>query len=124
VTQWAKQQACWEGFKRVHVKLNDVVEGDLITATQAHLQAADDRKERAMDSGFESVKRVLAVSPQAWATIYGATSQVPMSPTEKSLVELFGLRRGRVPSDRQAAVLLRLFDRMVEHGVISRDSYP
>lgn len=123
VTQWAKQQACWEGFKRVRVKLDNVVEADLITATQAHVQAAEDRKERAMDTGFEGVKRVLAVSPQAWTTVYGATSQVSMSPTEKSLVELFGLRQGRVPSDRQAAVLLRLLDRMAEHGVISRDSY-
>lgn len=123
VTQWAKQQACWEGFKRLHIKLDDVVEGDLIAAAQAQVQAADDRKERAMDTGFEGVKRVLAVSPPVWETIYGATSQVPMSPTEKSLVELFGLRQGRVPSDRQAAVLLRLLDRMAVHGVIHSDPY-
>ena len=76
-----------------------------------------------MDTGFEGVKRVLAVSRQVWETVYGATSQVSMSPTEKNLVELFGLRQGRVPSDRQAAVLIRLLDRMAGHGVIGRDSY-
>lgn len=31
VTQWAKQQACWEGFKKVPIRLDDGVEGDLVT---------------------------------------------------------------------------------------------
>lgn len=77
-----------------------------------------------MDTGFKGAKRVLAVSPQVWTTVYEATSQGSTSPTEKSLAELFGLRKGCVPSDRQAAVLLRLLDRMAGHGVIGRDSYP
>jgi hypothetical protein len=123
VTQWAKQQACWEVFKSAHIRLDDAVEDDLISAAQAHLQAADDRKQRVIDTGFEVVKRVLALSPQVWETVYQATAQVPMSPTEKNLVERFGLRQGRVPSDRQAAVLLRLFDRMADHGIIRRDAY-
>lgn len=123
VTQWAKQQACWEGFKKVRVSLDEAVEEDLITAAQAHARAADERKERSMDTGFEGVKKVLAVSPQVWENIYRSASQLPISPTEKSLVELFGLRQGRVPSDRQAAVLLRLLDRMAANGVIGRDAF-
>jgi hypothetical protein len=74
-----------------------------------------------MDTGFEVVKRVLAVKPQVWETVYRA--QVPMSPTEKDLVQMFGLRQGKVPSDRQGAVLLRLLGRMAESGIIGRDDY-
>ena len=123
VTQWAKQQACWEGFKMVGIRLDEAVEDDLITAAQAFVQAADNRKQRVMDSGFEIVKRVLAVTPQVWETIYRATAQAPMSPTEKNLVELYGLRTGRVPSDRQATVLLRLLDRMASNGLIRHGTY-
>lgn len=121
VTQWAKQQACWEGFKKVGVRLEGGIENDLVTADEARGQASDDRKQRAMDTGFEAVKRVLAVKPQVWETVYRA--QVPMSPTEKDLVQMFGLRQGKVPSERQGAVLLRLLGRMADSGIIWRDSY-
>lgn len=123
VTQWAKQQACWEGFKRVNIGLADSVEDDLITAAQAHEQASDDRKQRMMDTGFEIVRRVLAVKRGTWETVYKSAERAPMSPTEKNLVELHGLRQGRVPSDRQAAILLRLLNRMADHGIINRDDF-
>lgn len=123
VTQWAKQQVCWEGFKGVQIRLSDDVRGDLITVSQARVNASDDRKQRVMDTGLEVLKRIVAVSPEIWGTVYRAASQVPMSPTEKRLVEMFGLQKGRIPSDRQAAVLLRLLDRMAVHGAISRNDY-
>ena len=123
VTQWAKQQACWEGFKKVVIRLKDVVQGDLVTADEARVEASDLRKERAMDTGFEAVQRVLSVKAEVWETMYSSTIQVPISPTEKSLVQMFGLRSGKVPSDRQAAVLLRLLHRMADDGVLSRDAY-
>lgn len=121
VTQWAKQQACWEGFKKVGVRLESGMGNDLVTPDEARGQAADDRKQRAMDTGFEAVKRVLAVQPHVWETVYRAQAQ--MSPTEKDLVQMFGLRQGKVPSDRQGAVLLRLLRRMAESGIIGRDNY-
>ncbi|MCY0903622.1 AIPR family protein [Arthrobacter sp. H14-L1] len=121
VTQWAKQQACWEEFKKVSVRLEGGIGNDLVTGDEARGQATDDRKQRAMDTGFEVVKRVLAIKPQVWETVHRA--QVPMSPTEKDLVQMFGLRQGKVPSDRQGAVLLRLLGRMAESGIIGSDSY-
>lgn len=123
VTQWAKQQACWEGFTKVSIHLDDAVRVDLIGAEEAQLQIADDRKQRAMDTGFEVIKRVLAVKLPVWETIYRSTAQVSISPTEKDLVQIFGLRHGKVPSERQATVLLRLLDRMAESGILARDTY-
>lgn len=121
VTQWAKQQACWEGFKRVAVQLEIDVRKDLITVEEAMIQAADDRKQRVMDSGFEVIKHVLAVKPDVWETVYRAKAN--LSPMEKDLVQMFGLRQGRVPSERQGAVLLRLLHRLAETGIIGRDSF-
>lgn len=121
VTQWAKQQACWEGFKKISVRLEAGIGNDLITVDEVRGQAANDRKQRSMDTSFEVVQRVLAVKPQVWETVYRA--QVPMSPTEKDLVQMFGLRQGKVPSDRQGVVLLRLLDRLAESSVIRRDNY-
>jgi len=123
VTQWAKQQACWEGFKRFNIQLDNAIEEDLVSADEAQVQRTDDRKQRAMDTGIEAVKRVLAVNPHVWEMISRSTSKVTMSPMEWDLVQLFGLRRGKVPTDRQAAALLRLLDRMADNGVLSRKAY-
>lgn len=65
VTQWAKQQACWEGFKEVSIRLNDAVMIDTIAVNEVPSQAIDDRKQRLLDSGFEVINRVLAVKPSA-----------------------------------------------------------
>lgn len=123
VTQWAKQHACWEGFKKVSIRIDASVSEALISSANALAEAADNRKQRVMDTGFETVKRILAVPNHVWETIDQAKSRIPISPTEKDLLQLFGLRKGRVPSDRQAAVLLRLLDRMADNGIISRDAY-
>lgn len=123
VTQWAKQQACWETFKKVPVRLERTLGDDLISAEEALVQTSDNRKQRAIDTGFESVARVLSVQSGVWEQIHGSAGRVVMSPTESDLVQLFGLQKGRVPSDRQAAVLLRLLDRMAAGGEIAQDAY-
>ncbi len=123
VTQWAKQQACWEGFKKVDIRLDKSIEEDLVPADEARVQTADDRKQRSMDTGIEAVQRILAVKPQVWATVHSSSAKVSISPTEEDLVRLFGLKQGKVPSDRQAALLLRLLNRMADNGVIGRNSY-
>ena len=123
VTQWAKQQACWEGFKKVNLQLNPAVESDLVATEEAILQATDDRKQRAMDTGFEVITRVLSIKSQVWETLYNSSSKANISPMEVDLVKMFGLRPGKVPSDRQAKVLLRLLYRMADNGFISRDSF-
>ena len=120
VTQWAKQQACWERFRKKPVSLEHSIIDDLLSAPDARTAELDDRKQRALDSGFEGIQRVMEVGPEVWDTVYRASG---LSPTESDLIRLFGLQHGAVPSERQAASLLRLLGRMVTNGVISRESY-
>ena len=123
VTQWAKQQACWEGFKKTNVRVDIAVENDLVTAGEAQVRTSEDRKQRAMDSGFDLMTRVLSVDQSVWETVYRSTAEVPISPTERDLIQAFGLRKGKVPTERQAAVLQRVLERMAATGVIGRDSF-
>ncbi len=120
VTQWAKQQACWERFTRTRVWLPDAVDQDLLGGDESRTLAKDERKQRAMDTGFEAIQRVLAVKPVVWDGVYRSGG---LSPLESDLVQLFGLRRGKIPSDRQAGALLRLLERMADAGAISRESF-
>jgi hypothetical protein len=120
VTQWAKQQACWEGFSKTAIELPVELEDELTSGEDAQVAAVDERKQRAMDTGFEVIQRVMAVPPATWETVYKMRS---LSPLETDLIRLFGLNRGGVPSERQAAALIRMLGRAADDGVISRDSF-
>lgn len=119
VTQWAKQQACWERFSKIRLTLPNDIEHELVTAEDATTQAKDDRKQQAMDTGFADIQRVMAVAGPVWENVY---RQRGLSPMETDLVNAFGLSNG-VPSERQAAVLLRLLDRMASEGIVRREDF-
>lgn len=120
VTQWAKQQACWERFAKTRVWLPDAIGQDVLSGDESRTLAKDERKQRAMDTGFEAIQRVLAVKPIVWDGVYRAGG---LSPMESDLVQLCGLRRGKIPTERQAGALLRLLERAAGSGVIPRDSF-
>lgn len=124
VTQWAKQEAAWDGLRRIRLTLPADISDDLVDAEDVRTRAIDDRKLRALDTSIESTKRVLEVSRDVWRTVRSAPRSSSLSPMEASLVDLFGLASQRgIPSDKQAAALLRALDRMAQNGVIPRDSY-
>lgn len=124
VTQWAKQLAAWEAFQRLPLRLPSAVEEDLLDVQEVRAQSADARKQRAVDTGFENVQRVMKVTTENWQTILRSKTEVPLSPTESDLVQVFGVsHRERVPSDRQAAALLRVLRRMAEYGAIPPDCF-
>ena len=120
VTQWAKQQACWERFTKTRVWLPDEIERDLLSGDESRTLAKDERKQRVIDTGFEAIQRVLAVKPIVWERVYRSGG---LSPMESDLVQMFGLRHGKVPTERQAAALLRLLGRVADAGAIPRDSF-
>lgn len=123
VTQWAKQQACWERFKEVRVHLDPFVEKDTISTDRARVRETNDRRQRAMDTGFEAVGRVLEVRPDVWAAVAESVNHIAVSPSEKDLIRLFGLQQGKVPSERQAVKLLKLLQRMTDNGVLAEGAF-
>ncbi|MEU5839577.1 AIPR family protein, partial [Streptomyces diacarni] len=123
VTQWAKQQACWENFKGVKIDLSDGLRVDLISKQDAQSKASDARKERAFDTGFENIARILSVDSTLWEIAIAPSSGLRISPTESSLIRKFGLSQGAIPSERQSLSLLRVLNRMVAQGLIPDGSY-
>lgn len=120
VTQWAKQQACWDRFTKVNLQLNSIIADELVTADDSRQLIKAEKEQRALDTGFEAIQRVLKVGGAVWETAYSAGGY---SPTERDLIQAFGLRKGRVPSERQATALLRLLERLADNGSIARDSF-
>lgn len=123
VTQWAKQQACWEKFKNVNILLGDDLRSDLVSKIEAQSQIADARKERSVDTGFEIIARIMSVELSIWELALSSPPGFRFSPTESSLIRKFGMSSGAVPSERQASTLLRVLVRMSDQGLIAADSF-
>jgi hypothetical protein len=120
VTQWAKQQACWDRFAKAPIRLPVSIGAELMNGEDSQAAARDDRRQRALDSGYEAIQRVMKVEPRIWEAVYRAGG---MSPMEGDLLRLFGLQKRGVPSEKQATALLRLLLRTANNGVISSDSF-
>lgn len=123
VTQWAKQQACWERLLKAAFALDDATRDDLEAKELDGARRAEDREQRKMDSGFEGIARVIAVTVEVWRKVVAGSAVTAISPMESDLIRLFGVQRGNVPTERQAAALLRLLSRMESYGVIGADEY-
>lgn len=122
VTQWAKQQACWDAFSKQYIELPSGIENDLITSTEFETEIRDARKTQIIDNEFQVIEQIMKVSRNIWTTVVGNMTLVPISPMETDLIAKFGSGE-KVPTDRQARALLRMLDRFSDAGVISKSDY-
>lgn len=118
VTQWAKQEEAWKRAQRVPVPLAPGVEDDLVEVSEARSRHVSAKRERQIDSGLESVTRVMRVRRSVWADILRkASGSGILSPTDLGIIQT--VIRGDVPSDRQAARACRVLERCLDEGVIT-----
>lgn len=123
VTQWAKQLACWDLAKLAPALLPAELKSDLIAAASVHTRQAEERKQRRMDSGFETIERMLNVSPQVWEEVLSAGGRAGvLSPTDKDIIHIVAGRK-LVPTERQAERLLTALEKCASNALISRADY-
>jgi hypothetical protein len=117
VTQWAKQQACWDSFSKASFQLAVDLTSDLIGNSEALEIKSEDRKIRQIDSSLEAMATIIEIEADTWDLIIAKLNEANPSPKERDLVKLFSYKKA-VPSELQAKVLLRLIQRMQSVGLI------
>ena len=124
VTQWAKQNACWDSAQKKRVVLPPALVDELTPTSAAHAApGAPSATTPEIGSVVESVARVLRVNPAVWATVLGeGVVRGVVSPIERALIERLAVP-GTVPSERQAARALAALDRSAEHDLVAADAY-
>jgi hypothetical protein len=124
VTQWAKQSACWEKMKKISVALNPLTSTALISTEDNQRYERDARNIQIVDDGFAKIARVLAVKKPIWELIAGSSRNMNLSPTERELVEKVGITKSvHVPTERQAAAIIRMLERLASEGFINREDF-
>lgn len=123
VTQWAKQQACWERVKRAPIEFRPEFKRALVDKSDAQGKRTEARKLQAMDNEFEDAARVLAVAPAVWEkALSEGVSEGLLSSTNVGIIEK--LRQGSmVPTARQSKSVLAALQRLADFGVVGKDEF-
>lgn len=116
VTQWAKQEVCWSRFKgKLHRFQADITE-DLVVGRES----VDPYADYSLESlGSSPTTRVSQVPDDIWSTV---VNDGRLTKSELKLIRSLGVPDRR-PSIDEAKSLLRVLDRMVDHGAVLRGSY-
>ena len=120
VTQWAKQEACWDVARERMFQLPSETVDALTSRVAVAAVAADARRERRIDESFEAVARVMKVEQSVWNIVVAPGSKV--SPTERSIIERIRVP-GSVPSERQAARAVAVLQRCVDNGLLPQGAF-
>ncbi|WGP06501.1 AIPR family protein [Bacillus subtilis] len=123
VTQWAKQQACWERVKRAQIEFDSNFRRALIGDAEADGKRSEARKLQAMDNEFADVERVLAVGPEVWEkALSEGLSEGLLSSTNVGIIRKVQ-QSSFVPTARQAKSVLSALQRLADFGIVGQGEF-
>ena len=117
VTEWAKQQACWNRVSEAPMSLPPQFESALLNPgeiVEAQREAVKDQ--RVLD-GIEAQTAVVQAGPEFWIRVseWGEQRQL-VSPDDRSFLGVAVSIPTRIPSEKQSLRLLEILSRLQEEG--------
>lgn len=118
VTEWSKNNICWERVKEAKLQLHPKIDTVMIDKTEARSQANSARTEQRMISGIEAQVFVVEKGPSYWLDILSwAEGKKLLSPEEKKILSLAGNMSGtRMPNEVQSRILQQVRNKVLAEG--------
>ena len=109
VTEWAKREECWTRVAAAPFILSDGLIRGLESPQKRVDRASTAAAAQKIDGGIASQQQVLNLGQEYWIVLKDfATRTRIISPTDDSILRIVTSQRGGVPTERQAARLLKL----------------
>ena len=117
VTEWAKQQACWERVASLQIEWPDAWLGELITKGQQASREKAAEKDQQVLNGIEAQTIVVTAGGQAWkaAREWGLAHGL-LSPTDEGILAVCAQIPQRLPTDRQSIRAVQVLRRLRKEG--------
>lgn len=117
VTEWAKQQACWNRVSQLDVPLLAYIQDELLTEgdrAKAKRDAVRDQREL---NGIEAQTAVVNAGAEFWrkAKAWGESKEI-LSATEIGILEVAGSIPSRLPSEKQSLRAVDILRRLNDEG--------
>lgn len=118
VTQWCKQERCWEDIQKIAFDLPMDMRSALIDNEDMRIADSDAKAIMEIDSELDVQKEVLAILPEQWQEAYkfAKSKRLLRAQEEESVLLIVSHARRRVPTSHQCKVLLNVLKRLQEEG--------
>jgi len=117
VTEWAKQQACWHRVTELNVDFSDVLGNEIVTKDEQRETDRSAVKGQKMLNGIQAQTYVVELGAEHWTKLraWNAVNR-KLSPLETDILEIACSIPRRIPTEKQAPVLIVAEKRAIEEG--------
>lgn len=117
VTEWSKKEDCWKKVRDCGAHLEKAVVPFLLGRAEESEERSEARKEQKLTSKLERLTYIIGKGTDYWTrALEWNSSRNILVEKEKSIVTLLARRRGFVPSDAQAVVVIEAEIRLQGEG--------
>jgi hypothetical protein len=120
MSEWAKQQACWNGLKGRKLDYGAEFDGCLVLKETARTSERDQRsKERQID-GISAQSEVVNRGPEFWREILArGVAGRKLTPKDQQILGVCASMPRQLPSELQSKHAINVLQRLREQGLVS-----
>nr|WP_317936745.1 AIPR family protein [Sporosarcina aquimarina] len=119
VGEWCKKERCWEVVKSKEIKF-DLSPLFLKTKEEKKSETRDERQLKSLDRGIEAQKFIFETHFENWISLYNYYSkkdnQRDITLSQRDILKKFAYSQLLVPSEKQAKVLMNLYNEAIKIG--------
>ena len=117
VTEWAKQQACWNRISALDILWPRAFVRELMTHEEEQEEQSDAAKDQRLLNGIEAQTVVVRAGGPLWRTVkeWGVSRRL-LTPTEAGILDVAAAIPNRVPSEKQCLIAIEALKKMHQEG--------
>lgn len=116
VTEWAKQQACWESVKSLKIAWPASLKEVLITTEDEQSTRRSGVKEQKMINGIEAQAAVVQAGGRLWEDVIKWGSQKGLLTQKEISILTVATKAGKIPSEKQSILIMNTLAKLHEEG--------
>ena len=118
VTEWAKQQACWNEIQNLYVDWPKNSESATISTAEIRAERIDGIRDQRILNGIQAQMLVVEAGGELWkeARHWGVARRL-LSPKESDVLGICGQMPTSLPSEKQCMMAIKVFDRLRSEGL-------
>lgn len=116
VTEWCKKELAWQCAQHQNVRILPSLAAELVSQAEEREREADAIDTARIDAGIAAVTAVIDYKPSNWRKLREWGIQRKELTAKEDQLLLLAATAGRVPSERQAAAILRIRERLEGEG--------
>ncbi|MDF2857537.1 MAG: hypothetical protein K0Q87_3388 [Neobacillus sp.] len=120
VTEWCKREACWDGCKKTHFNFSPDIKQILTSIDDVNENVRNSKKDRKMVNGIQVQSEAISKGAALWKSVAQFMFERKfLSPKEMGILEFaIGMEYGKIPSEKQAVVLMDILERAKDEGFV------